>query len=859
MLSSTYKELREHREAVRQAMLGQRLLPIAMEDDSALPDQDLIEASLAKVDESDAYVGLIGYRYGQTPADSARNPEQLSLTELEFRRAVVRKIPICMFIMHDEHPVPRRAVGEERGAEDKYQAFVALAKRDRIYAEFKSVDDLKAKAVQSLVKLREVLERSAAPAKATEDRASRHALTNIPVNVPRQFIGRDEDLAAVDAALKSSNGRAAITALHGLRGVGKTTLAAAYAERHRKEYRATWWIRAETIPTMRADIVGLGVRLGWVVADEKEEPALASILQHLRDEGGGILLIYDNANNVDEIDPYIPHAGATHIIVTSNAPNWRSIATPVEIEVWPPKIGADYLIERTGRGGERDTALSLSEALDGLPLAHEQAAAYCERLGVTFATYHKRYNDAPVDMLDDPRDAPSAYHNRLTAAKTFALAIDEAAKLHPAAEPLIKFAALLEPEPIPLFLFSEAREEFDEPLASNLAGDGLDEAAAALRAFALLDREIISDERDPSIATDCIRLHRLVREVAAARHRPEEREQALRILIAVTAGLYSGAVWRDPHTWPRVRRLDAFTLALVGGDAVPPKGAEENAAELLIRAGHFRQAALAAYAQAKPLFDRSLAIREEFYGPEHPLTAQSLTNLGYLLRAQGDLAGARRCYERALAINEKALGPDHPETAKNLNNLGFLLQAEGDKAGARPYIERALAIKENSVGPNEPDTALSLNNLGGLLHAQGDLVEARPYYERALSIYEETLGPNHPDTALSLHNLGSLLRAQGEIAGARQYNERALAIREKVLGPNHPDTAMSFNNLGYLLGAEGDLAGARSYFERALAIFDNVLGTSHPTTKATAGNTVVVLDALKCHEESKTLRKKFGI
>ena len=85
--------------------------------------------------------------------------------------------------------------------------------------------------------------------------------------------------------------------------------------------------------------------------------------------------------------------------------------------------------------------------------------------------------------LDAERDAPVEYHDRLTVAKTFALAIDEAAKLHPAAEPLIVHAALLAPEPIPVFLFSEGREKFGGPLASQLADDGLDEALAALRAL----------------------------------------------------------------------------------------------------------------------------------------------------------------------------------------------------------------------------------------------------------------------------------------------------------------------------------------------------------------------------------------
>ena len=68
---------------------------------------------------------------------------------------------------------------------------------------------------------------------------------------------------------------------------------------------------------------------------------------------------------------------------------------------------------------------------------------------------------------------PSEYHDRLTVARTFALAIDEAAKLHPGAEPLIVHAALLVPEPIPLFLFKEAGGKFGEPLASALADDGL--------------------------------------------------------------------------------------------------------------------------------------------------------------------------------------------------------------------------------------------------------------------------------------------------------------------------------------------------------------------------------------------------
>ena len=194
--------------------------------------------------------------------------------------------------------------------------------------------------------------RTPAPAEQTRTLpfpGGRFALSNIPIAVPLHFVGRDDALDAIDAALKGDEGRVAITALHGLRGVGKTTLAAAYAERHRGDYRATWWIRAQAEPTMRADLAALGVRLGWVAADEKEEPALTAVRERLRDEGEGLLLIYDNAIDAASLRPHLPPGGAARVVVTSNSPTWRAIATPVEIEVWPREVGADYLIARTGR------------------------------------------------------------------------------------------------------------------------------------------------------------------------------------------------------------------------------------------------------------------------------------------------------------------------------------------------------------------------------------------------------------------------------------------------------------------------------------------------------------------------------
>ncbi len=52
--------------------------------------------------------------------------------------------------------------------------------------------------------------------------------------------------------------------------------------------------------------------------------------------------------------------------------------------------------------------------------------------------------------------------------------------------------------------------------------------------------------------------------------------------------------------------------------------------------------------------------------------AASLNNLAELYRAQGQYAQAEPLYKRSLAIVEKALGPDHPNVATSLNNLALL-------------------------------------------------------------------------------------------------------------------------------------------------------------------------------------------
>ena len=322
-----------------------------------------------------------------------------------------------------------------------------------------------------------------------------------------------------------------------------------------------------------------------------------------------------------------------------------------------------------------------------------------------------------------------------------------------------------------------------------------------MRAFALVDRETIPDERDPTITTETIRLHRLVRAVASGRLKDDAAGAARHALIKAMAEVYPREVYNDPGAWPRARRLDALALDLVSGATTPPEGAETSASYLLDRLASYRQGALAAYVKSRALFERALAIREEALGPEHPEVATSLNNLAGLLQDEGDLVGARPLYERALAIREKTLGPEHPDTATSLGNLASLLQALGDLAGARPLHERTAAILEKALGPEHPWTATSLNNLGRLLQDQGDLPGARTAHRTGLDHTKESPGRG---ASRDEHHSGQsrirLARPRRAFRSARSFRTGARGA-EKVLGPDHPWTKASAGVVARALGA----------------------------------------------------------
>eukprot|EP00752_Nemacystus_decipiens_P014888 g13255.t2 len=300
--------------------------------------------------------------------------------------------------------------------------------------------------------------------------------------------------------------------------------------------------------------------------------------------------------------------------------------------------------------------------------------------------------------------------------------------------------------------------------------------------------------------------------------------------------------------------------------------ANENVARSFLRIGQLFSLQ-GKRAEAKPLFERSEAIREEVLGPEHPDVAVTLNWRAMLCGDEGKYAEAEPLYERAQAILEKALGSEHPDVAILLANRARLMQNRGMYSEAEPLSVRAVEMTEKSRGPDSALLASMLSNRASLLVKQGKYDDAEPllgkYTEalrvqtRALHVQEKALGPKHPSMAVACNLLASCMVDQARYTEADLLFVRAIAIGEKALGPEHPDLALWLSNRASLLETQGRYDGARHLHERSVAIHEKAFGPDHPGLASLLAALAQLLESQGKHaqagplyERSQAIREK---
>lgn len=146
-LSSTYEDLIDHRLAAMEAILAAGHIPAAMEQ-FAPGDETAWEKIKAWIDESDAFILIVGGRYGSVEPGSGK-----SYVQLEYEYAVEKKKPFFALVVSKEHHEQRvKDLGlkvDERENPQKYKEFKSVV-TGRLCAFWNDKKDIKSVIFQKL-------------------------------------------------------------------------------------------------------------------------------------------------------------------------------------------------------------------------------------------------------------------------------------------------------------------------------------------------------------------------------------------------------------------------------------------------------------------------------------------------------------------------------------------------------------------------------------------------------------------------------------------------------------------------------------------------------------------------------------
>ncbi|MFI7122639.1 tetratricopeptide repeat protein [Amycolatopsis sp. NPDC049868] len=652
-----------------------------------------------------------------------------------------------------------------------------------------------------------------APLPAIESVPAVPGLSWIPLDTAL-FVGRSEELDRLDVVLGES-GRATVVAVHGLGGVGKSTLAARFAHLHAGRFGFRWWITADSPAAIDTGLAELAETLQPATSALPVEQRSALGVRWLATHEDW-LLVLDNVTSPQDVAGLLGRVRTGTVVITSRQRSgWRAVETvPLDVLTEDEAV---RLLTRIVRSEWPDADLADAGRLCGelgwLPLAVEQAGAYLVQTRTSPAAYLELLARFPVQMFTATAEGGDAQR---TMARVWHVTLDHLSDT-PAAGQVLRQLAWYAPDGIPRNL-----------LAGAVAEPELSEALGRLAAYSMI-----------TLTEDTVAVHRLVQAVTRTPDPTDPHRQPTDIATARdnTTTLLSDALTElDPHTpadWPAYRTVLPHARALL--QHTTPDTDTTQTSRLLNNLGRYL-AGQGGVGTAIGYHSRAYDSYQRLNGPDHPDTLISRNNLAGAYESAGDLDRAVPLYEATLADRERVLGPDHPGTLRSRNNLAYAYQSAGDLDRAIPLYEATLVDCERVLGPDHPNRLTSRNNLAGAYKSAGDLDRAIPLYEATLVDCERVLGPDHPNTLTSRNNLAGAYESAGDLDRAIPLYEATLVDCERVLGPDHPGTLRSRNNLAYAYKSAGDLDRAIPLCEATLVDCERVLGPDHPNTLTSRNN-----------------------
>lgn len=392
----------------------------------------------------------------------------------------------------------------------------------------------------------------------------------------RCFCGRDKELEAIAAQLKYSQNGCIHSAICGLGGVGKTSLAVEFLWQKKGEYPGgIFWISGENNDLFQRSVCEMARQIGTLENDF--DNSLSSTLEWLGKREELWCLVVDNLDELEMstemrklLTGHWKHVARGHIIITTR----REVSEVgedtgideqccIDLKCLTEQEGIYLLRKRTGMDeGEDNDLRELVKELGGLPLALDQAGAYIRWVKQSVKEYVEKYRKQKLLLLKKKKAqlfVENTSPERLAVHTTWTLNFHHISHISKEMElgefPILfmQVCAFYGPEDIPYELINEGLKE-DGSFAKESDLWDPAEIVSLLTKFSLFQR----------YGSDLFSVHRLVQEVIRSQMEKEQTE--LKVLSRAVCVLHHAL----KNTRSPAEVCKSFVEDAVFGEENPP-------------------------------------------------------------------------------------------------------------------------------------------------------------------------------------------------------------------------------------------------------------------------------------------------
>ena len=660
-----------------------------------------------------------------------------------------------------------------------------------------------------------------------EDKPSRVFFGSRPdVVAEDRFVPRGEQ-ERLNALISNPTRRR--TVLVGMRGCGKTQLAASLAKQcEDANWNLVAWINAVSRGTITSDLVELAKQLQIDTSDlDDQDKIVRRCLENLKNApAADRLIVFDNVEDIDHLTGLIPSGdGVRMVATTTNKVGWEDQGwNSIKVGVFDRNTSIEYLLTVTN-SDDRDAAEALAERLGNLPLAIAQAAATARNKDLSLARYLQRLDSRDEELAIRPIPGDE-YTDDVAMVLWMAVeyAVDSMKNgTKEMARRQLGALALLAESGVPTRWLDPTIEQLYDDDSPDTQRDMDERAHDALTE--LIHRSIVQQSADKATTM----LHRLQAQAYRESWNKEERKVAY---VSAVSLLASVDIDRLPSDDSDARFLETRNLI----ENLRAFGAQDCFLHLRDYR-HFTSALCRTFTHARDLgLVPEVFALKELVNTLHKQVGDSretlslLAQLAYAHMYMSDYPTAIRLYKQVLNTCEQILEPSHRDILSTRNDLAYAYYWGDHTDEAIDLFKQVLDDRTRILSSDHEDTLMTGSYLALAYADDGQLERAIALGEQVVKDRDRVLKPDHKHTLVTRNNLANAYKSTGRLTDAIKMYEYVLEARIRTLGNTHHHTRITRNDLAQTYEQAGDLPKAISMYEDLHNDHIRIYGPDHEKT-----------------------------